>query len=166
MNIFYIPSRCTQGNSLKFKWYGFPPARNKTDESFAVMAFLNSISRAGYEMNEYLTELAKAEFEYVLSKAKRGLLRRSRDVKSLRADSDLPLFEIRFQSIGVMGGKDVALRMYHSEPIRLPDYLIGHHVHVKDISNPDKVNELQDLEIEKAIKFFQQGLSTNWGVIA
>jgi hypothetical protein len=54
--------------------------------------------------------------------------------------------------------------MYHSEPFEAPHHFIGHHIHEKDIRDPNTVKELQNSEISVARRYFEHGLPTFWGI--
>lgn len=109
-----------------------------------------------------------------LLRACEGELEPVLEVEGVDQRRPAPLYEIKWRDLAVTdkdpdsptGQKHstVEVRMYHSEPESLPDYLIGHHVHQKDVSVPDEVNARQDAEIAVARSCYYAGEDTTWGL--
>lgn len=115
--------------------------------------------------------MARSEFKARIKKASEGRLRPVDEVKPVDVRNPPPLYEIRWQRINVtdLGPDGVSpsfgeaiVRMYHSEPTSKPGYFIGHHAHENLIDVAD-VNASQQIEINRAIAWYNQGEPTGWG---
>jgi hypothetical protein len=82
------------------------------------------------------------------------------------------MFELRWQGItlsstegsGKKKFQTLLIRMYYSEPGSNPKYFIGHHIHEKKVSDPERTKILQNVEIQIARKLCQDGQLSNWGI--
>ncbi|MDB6425944.1 hypothetical protein [Curtobacterium sp. 20TX0008] len=121
------------------------------------------------------SDLSKDAQSHVFSEvgARMKLLRkgRLREVDHVKGPIDtvtgLDLFEVRVRGeVGEDDDSDVLVRIYHAEPTKLRSLggstVIGLHMHIKDVSNPAKVRERQDEEMQKARQRFFKGRPTSW----
>ncbi len=98
----------------------------------------------------------------------KGQLRAVQEVKGpVDTVTGLDLFEVRVRGeVGEDADSDVLVRIYHAEPTKLRSLggstVIGLHMHIKDVSDPAKVRERQDEEMQKARERFFAGRSTFW----
>jgi hypothetical protein len=165
-------SRCSSGQGVQLRWFGYPKAALGEDLEVATKKFLDVISKPSRELNEYITSMASAEFKQRIRIAENGRLTPQRDIKPILGSKNPLLFEIRWQSItvrehknsGDLEDKRLLVRMYHSEPQETPGYFIAHHIHEKVISGEASVWLAQNEEIATAIGFYHSGLNTLWGI--
>lgn len=172
MGQFDAPSRCCSNSPLVFRWYGDPLSEVGLDLEVATRKFISAIQNPSRIWTERIQKLACAEFRSRVKRASEGRLRTYRQIKAVDIQNPPPLYELRWQNIGVLedagGGnyvpKEIQVRMYHSEPGSKPKHFIGHHIHEKKILDKESTNLLQDQEIEIAKQFYFQGESTLWGL--
>jgi hypothetical protein len=153
-----IISRCSQGIPLKFKWFGEPGTNLKNPWDSIALAFELAINKPHRLLNDYILTSAFAEIKALIYKAELGALKSTRYIKLVDAGRDPSIFEMRWQNISVLeyieglGYKEnrLLIRMYYSEPEKLPSVFIGHHIHEKVISTPEDTLSQQNEEIAKA----------------
>lgn len=172
MGKFDRPSRCTYGIPVTFRWYGAPSASEGQDLEVALVKFQMVIEQPSRVTNGYIWAAARAEIKQKLELASQGKLTPPRQIDVIDGSNPPPLYEIRWQNItiqelqldGTLIDLSLIVRMYHSEPFEAPHHFIGHHIHEKDISDPNTVKELQNSEISVARGYFEHGLPTFWGI--
>lgn len=114
-----------------------------------------------------------AEIEERLERAERGQLRPIEQVKVIRGvPAAVAMFEIRWSSIvanvahplsGIYREKAVHVRLYFVEGRK--QWIVGLHVREKVIADTDEqTRALQDSEILRAYRFYEQGVADGWGV--
>lgn len=165
-------SRCSLGKPVEFAWFGFPEALDGNHLSAATFAFLSAVEADNRELNDFVRATLVAEFQDRIGQASRGMLGNSRKIKHLSLLPDLPLYEIRWQGIfvrergegGSVTARNLAVRMYHSEPPELDGVFIGHHIHEKRTMNRNVEREMQNREILKAAALFLDGRPKLWGL--
>lgn len=171
MRPFNAPSRCSGGQAVGFRWYGFPTCEAAEDKDLEVAteAFFTALDSPGRVWNPHSRTMAKMEFQRRVQKAGRGELEPLDEVKPVDEKNPPPLYEIRWQTIGVTTRVDgvtkhaqTIVRLYHSEPTGVPTHFVGHHIHEKLIS--DDTWSAQNAEIEIAKAFYHAGESTLWGI--
>ena len=82
------------------------------------------------------------------------------------------MFEMRWQGItlsyladrGAKRFHTLLIRMYYTEPGSNPKYFIGHHIHEKQLGDPERTKILQNREIQLARDFCKAGQEINWGI--
>ena len=166
------PSRCSLGKPVEFVWFGFPEALDGNHLSAATFAFLSAVEADNRELNDFVRATMVAEFQDRISQASKGLLGNTRKIKGLSLLPDLPLYEIRWQGIcvrergegGSVSTKNLAVRMYHSEPPELDGVFIGHHIHEKRTTDRTLEREMQNREILKAAELYLDGRAKLWGL--
>ncbi|RFA15335.1 hypothetical protein B7R21_04790 [Subtercola boreus] len=171
MPVFDSPSRCSLGQHVRFRWYGYPPAEVGDDIETAVDVLFESIDGGSRVWNLYNERMVRSEFRARILSAQRGELSPIDEIKSVDVRNPPPLYEIRWQGITVTSlleaGKkrfdQVLVRQYHSEPVAAPGYFIGHHAHEKVVSG-GTVSERQDAEIAVAKRFYDAGSASGWGI--
>ncbi|NQX22717.1 hypothetical protein [Curtobacterium sp. VKM Ac-2852] len=144
---------------IQYHWY------SHSGETFAV-AVRQLLAASG------LTEDAQSHvFSEVGARMKmlrKGQLREVHHVKGpVDTVTDIDLFEVRVRGeVGEDDHSDVLVRIYHTEPTKLRSLggstVIGLHMHIKDVSDPAKVRERQDEEMQKARDRFFAGRPTSW----
>jgi hypothetical protein len=165
-------SRCSAGQRVRFRWFGYPKAPLGEDLEAATRKFLEVISSPTRQFNDHIASMAAAEFKHRIRIAEAGRLSPQRDIKPILGSKDPHLFEIRWQSISVrernnsgdLEDKRLLVRMYHSEPDKAPGYFIAHHIHEKVISGEASTWLTQNDEIATAIGFYYAGINTHWGI--
>jgi hypothetical protein len=172
MENIQLKSRCTQGSPLIFRWFGDPASLVGLDLETLLFKF-EAIARArGDQIHEHSLIIAKAEIRNRIERACRGRLRSTHHIKWVDRNNLPPIFEMRWQgntlSSPVEQGKQrfrtLLIRMYYSEPGSNPKYFIGHHIHEKNISDPERTKLLQNKEIRIAREFCKVGQASNWGI--
>lgn len=170
MTVFDAPSRCSGSQGVAFRWYGFPPCASDDVEA-AVDVLFNCLVKPGRVWSPHARVMAKAEFRQRIRKAGHGRLRPVDEVKAIDAKNPPPLYEIRWQHIpvtqrdaeGSLSYEQTIVRMYHTEPLNVPGYFVGHHAHEKDVTAED-VNAAQQAEINIAIAWHEHGKDSSWGI--
>ena len=168
----HAASRCSAGSPLIFRWFGFPVAQPGQDTRVARSIFLAVVFEGRESTSDDERLMAGAEFSERLALASNGKLRAPREVRPINPGYDPPLFEIRWQGLpsrrpaaaGIRATDPTLVRMYFSEPIALPEYFIGHHIHRKQLRPQNLIRVLQDAEIGVATNFYYQGEATRWGI--
>lgn len=138
MENIQLQSRCTQGFPMNFRWFGEPACLVGLD----------------------------------IERACGGKLRSTHHIKWVDKRNLPPMFEMRWQGITLSHTTDsgskrfrtLLIRMYYSEPGSNPKHFIGHHIHEKNISNPERTKILQNMEIQRARDFCKIGQESNWGI--
>jgi hypothetical protein len=173
MGKFDGPSRCSGGQNLKFRWYGFPQAEEGRDFDVVLEKFQAVIEAPNRITHDYVWIMAKAEIKQVLKQAAAGKLQPPDQLKPVDVSNPPPLYEIRWQSItvrtrmedGRVEDERLLIRMYHSEPHEAPTHFIGHHIHEKAVDGDSKeIRQWQDTEIKVAVRYFEQGKPVLWGI--
>jgi hypothetical protein len=172
MGKFDEPSRCSSGRATKFRWFGYPPAEDGRDFQAVLDKFQAVIDAPHRITNDYVWAMAKAEVKSRLKLAAAGKLSAPNQVKPVDVRNPPPMYEIRWQGItvrqklndGTIGGVEILVRMYHSEPSEAPEHFIGHHIHEKDVSDPSEANRLQNDEIRVALNYFELGKPNLWDI--
>lgn len=172
MSKFDELSRCCSGNSVKFRWYGFPKSKDGQDIEAVLQKFQLLIEGSSRITNGYVWSMARAEIKSRIKIAEAGKLRTTRQIKPVDVNNPPPLYEIRWQDItvqeriedGTIRDSRLLVRMYHSEPREAPGYFIGHHIHEKDVTDTNQVNNHQNAEIGVALKYFDNGRDDLWGI--
>lgn len=123
--------------------------------------------------NPYLLMAAKGAFRSRLKLLTRGGLEPIKEVRALRRPGS-PLFEVRWQNVrgrtktddGTYTHADILLRMIFAEPRELGDAALGLHAHEKIVVEGDEqeTRDLQDMEIDRAARLYEQGDEDLWGV--
>lgn len=156
---------------MEFRWFGLPKARAGEDLDAATEAFMAALKPEGRVWNPFAERMARSEFRDRVQAAARGELVPVDEVKPVDVRYPPPLYEIRWQGISVtdrigdgLVHSTALVRMYHSEPSRVPDHFIGHHVHEK-LLNVDDINDEQNFEIRVAKRLYDLGESDNWGIV-
>jgi len=165
-------SRCSQGEPLTFRWFGFPTAEPGQDLQVLLSKVEEVIHKPNRIINDYVLGMAKAEIRTRIRLAEKGALHTPSQVDSVDRRGGAPLYEIRWQNITVLvkrgRGKpresEIKLRLYHSEPREAPSHFVGHHIHEKDLTVKSQINHLQNAEIRVARNYYFQGLPTFWGI--
>ncbi|MGP4995128.1 hypothetical protein [Glutamicibacter ardleyensis] len=169
-------SRCCGDSPVNFHWFD---GASKIDEDaleVAVERCLDSVSSHTRVWNMHSRSMVKAEFKNRIKRAALGKLFPLTQVATVGYDPEVPLFEIRWQTVNVTD-RDPAtgeliygsalVRMYHSEPANVPDYFIGHHVHEKVVDDvSQEIARLQTAEIDVAKNIYRMGQTKNWFIIA
>jgi len=124
--------------------------------------------------NPYSWAMTKSEFRKRLEVATHGGLVPVDHVKEIPRAKGEHLYEIRWDfnvlTLSPAGDRhhdDVQVRLYHSEPVAVLDSIVGLHVHEKQIVHVDRrrTNDLQNIEINTAIKRFHDGRAQRWGIL-
>ncbi|MFD1210973.1 hypothetical protein ACFQ36_02820 [Arthrobacter sp. GCM10027362] len=172
-----IPSRCSSGSPVAFKWFDGIRRSEPDHVQLAVEACLRAVDSDTRVWNPFAKAMVKSEFKKRIERAALGQLVPVEEVKPVgQQPSPPPLYEIRWQDIAVTDRapgaapqdavfSKVIVRMYHSEPATLPDHFIGHHVHEKIISPAGDTHLLQDTEINVAAGYFNLGEASNWAAL-
>lgn len=145
------------------------------DLATAVANFTAIVESPPRLKNEYVTADAVAVFKRKILNAAKGTLFPVSEVDPVGWNDPCPMYEIRWQHIDVQeiqsGGKivdsHIVVRMYHTEPTATPNHFVGHHIHEKDLGDPDSnvVKRLQDQEIAVAKGHYDRGLPSLWGIL-
>lgn len=165
-------SRCSKGQHVKFRWFGYPRVPEGQDFQVVLDKFQSIVQASGRITNDYIWAMAQAELINRLRSATAGKLRSPSQIKPIDTSNPPPLYEIRWQGItiqrqtanGRLEDESLLVRMYHSEPAEAPEHFIGHHIHEKDVSDPSQVNARQDEHIKVAIGYFELGISNFWEI--
>ena len=172
MGKFDQPSRCSSETPVKFRWYGYPTAIIGNDIPAALDKFISVITASPRIANSYVVINAQREFLHYMTLARQGKLIPVDDVKPVDIENPPPLYEIRWKGItvqemaqtGQIKSKTLMVRLYHSEPVKVPNYFIGHHIHEKVIGTDEYTRTDQNAEIRVARGFYDAGFSTSWGL--
>lgn len=158
---------------MRFHWFddGACSTRSDDDVATAVNVLLDAVSGPGRVWNPYARQMVRSEFKQRILKAQRGQLEPVDEVKPVDIRNPPPLYEIRWQNIpvthraesGAVNHEEVVVRMYHSEPVAMPDVFIGHHAHEK-ITDVADVNGAQQEHIALAVQRHLDGESSDWGI--
>lgn len=169
-------SRCCSGRLVNFHWFDGASKINDNALDVAVERCLEAVSTSTRVWNMHSRSMVKAEFKSRIKQAALGRLHPLTQVATVGHDPEVPMFEIRWQGVGVTDRNPetgvltygtTLVRMYHSEPVEVPDYFIGHHVHEKVIDEESKVTgRLQTAEIGVAKNIYRLGQSKKWLIIA
>lgn len=170
--VFDAPSRCSSGQPVRFKWFGYPQAKRGQDYQAVLDKFQAIIQKPNRVTNDFVWAMSRSEVLQRLRVAASGKLRPPSQIKPVDIKNPPALYEIRWQGItvrtrlsdGSLGSEQIIVRMYHSEPSEAPGFFIGHHIHEKDVSDPSNINKLQNDEIKVAVKYFELGKQTCWGI--
>lgn len=165
-------SRCTQGSPIRFRWFGEPTALVGLDIETVLYRFDEIVDAKGMKFHEYSLLIARAEIRNRLERACAGKLRSTHHIRWVDKQNLPPMFELRWQGItlsstegnGKKRFQTLLVRMYYSEPGSNPRYFIGHHIHEKRVSDPERTKILQNVEIQIARKLCQEGQLSNWGI--
>ena len=165
-------SRCTQGKPLTFRWFGEPTAHVGLDIETVLFKFEKIIRAKGKIADEYSLIMACAEIRNRIERAAEGRLRTTHQVKWVDQRNLPPIFELRWQGISISflselrkdRHQTLLFRMYCSEPEAFPEHFIGHHLHEKVISDPERIWILQNREIAIARDLCERGVETSWGI--
>lgn len=165
------PSRCSVPAGPAFRWYGDPLCSPGDDLTTAVDALFASLVGPTRLWNPYAKQMVKSEFKARIKKASEGRLRPVDEIKAVDVRNPPPLYEIRWQGIkvtdraadGTQTFGEAIVRMYHSEPASHPGHFIAHHAHEKRTDVAD-VNAAQQVEINKAIAWYDKGKPSGWGI--
>lgn len=166
------PSRCSSGAPIHFRWYGFPTCADGTDLDTATDKFLGLLTARPRIPDRYVVGIARSEFRLRMTLAMQGKLEPVEEVKSVDSSNPPPLYEIRWQGItfqetlqnGQIVDKKAAFRLYHSEPVSIPNIFVGHHIHEKLIGTEQETRDWQNAEIATAKGFYDAGFKTSWGI--
>jgi len=165
-------SRCSHHLPVIYVWA--EGAGEVTDIEAAVNSLMGTLRGAGRQWNPYSESMARAEFRQRLLTAELGDLVPVDEVLRLVTGGDGWLYEIRWQDISVRRVQpngsveyyDAQVRALHGEPPRLPQYLIGVHVHEKLHWSDDdsRTEDEQNAQIRIAVKKFWAFEPSNWGI--
>jgi hypothetical protein len=156
-----------------FRWYGDTAVVDDNHLRAATESFLRVIQQPNRLVDDHTEAALVAEFQRRILKATRGLLEGSKRIKSVSLFPQLPLFEIRWQSMTVLehttqGTRfphNLALRMYHSEPSEIAGVFIGHLIHEKNTHGDLDPRATQNEHISYAAHLYQIGLYTLWNTV-
>ncbi|WP_314147515.1 hypothetical protein [uncultured Leifsonia sp.] len=164
-------SRCCRGLPLDYKWFGENRSAHGEAIDGALAAFYDAMHREGLRWNPYRWAAARAEFRGYLLRGIQGDLTPVNEVKKIDPYRNDFLYEIRFKvkvdepdEKGNAVFRAIPVRAYHGEPEDPQFTFVGLHVHEKVIVRDDKraTNDLQNVEIDKAIELYLTGVPTNW----
>ncbi len=172
MENFQLRSRCTQGFPVNFRWFGEPAALLGLDIETLLYKFEEIARAQDNQIHEQVLVIARAEIRNRVERACKGKLRSTHHIKWVDRNNLPPMFEMRWQGItltvpknsGSKRFRNLLIRMYYSEPGTNPHYFIGHHIHEKNISDPERTKVLQNMEIQIAREFCKAGQESNWGI--
>lgn len=166
-------SRCSKPGQNAFHWFDCIQRPEEDPIETAVQRFVDAI-RTDRLLNPYAEIALEEACRARLQRASRGDLKPVFEVEGVDEERPAPLYEIKWKDLAVtdrdpgsptgVKHSQIEVRMYHSEPESLPQHLIGHHVHEKDVSVPEEVNTRQDAEIAIARNYYHIGESTRWGL--
>lgn len=165
-------SRCTQGFPVSFRWFGDPASILGLDIETLMYKFEELVRAQYIQVHEHALIIAKAEIRNRVERACKGKLRSTHHIKWVDRNNLPPMFEMRWQGItlphptntGAKRFRTLLIRMYYSEPGSNPKYFIGHHIHEKNISDPERTKLLQNKEIQIAREYCKMGQESNWGI--
>ena len=169
----YSVSRCSLGSPVMFRWYGDTPVESGNHLRAATESFLRVIQQTNRLVDGHTEAALVAEFQRRILKAAKGLLEGSKRIKSISLFPQLPLFEIRWQSMTVLehtpeGTRvphNLALRMYHSEPSEITGVFIGHLIHEKNTHRDIDPRVIQNERISYAAHLYRIGRHTLWNTV-
>lgn len=144
---------------IRYHWYPY------SGETFAV-AVRQLLAASG--LSKDAQSHVFSEVGARMKMLQKGQLREVHHVKGpIDTVTGLDLFEVRVRGeVGEDANSDVLVRIYHAEPMKMRSLggstVIGLHMHIKDVSDPAKVRERQDEEMQKARARFFAGHSTAW----
>lgn len=167
-------SRCSGKSPLDFAWAGIPQPAALDPIDAAVRTF-ESLMKAPADRfwDPHHWAITKGEFRSLLVRACAGRLIPLTHVKEIDRAAGEHVFEIvyetrviRVDSAGNRYSERVQVRMYISEPPGYPSHFVGLHVHEKEIIPGDhkRENELQNIEIDVAVNYYELGRPSNWGI--
>ena len=166
-------SRCSAGGPLVFAYYPVKLTPSEDAIEAAAEEFEELMRRPGRRWSPTSWRLERRRFTRRLEAACAGGLEPVTHVKDIDRGAHEYLFEIRWD-IGILEHRDgrdvhdtVPVRLYHAEPTTMTDVILGLHLHEKEIvdGDTDATNDLQDIEIDKAIKRFHDGRPVKWGIV-
>lgn len=170
-------SRCSSASRLKFHWFDGADLGGKDAIEVAVERCFDAVKGENRVWSPYSEIMIRAEFRKRLEAACQGRLIPVDEVKEAGRDPSVPLYEIRWQN-GIhvterdpensqLSHPSVLVRMYHSEPVSMPDYFIGHHSHEKRIDADNRtISRWQTEEVRIAQQKYRLGEKTDWDIVS
>jgi hypothetical protein len=142
------------------------------DSALEVFERLVRTPERNWDVREWA--MVKAEFKSRLTRACAGHLLPIAQVKAIdRARSEF-VFEIKHDfshvtvdpATGARTKEKIRVRLYISEPPGQPTHFLGLHMHEKALLPGDRVqeNDLQNIEIDIAVRYYELGRPANWGI--
>lgn len=163
------------GQAVDFYWR-YEPSQDEEDHiNAAVEALVKAADGDDRRVssNPFLLADAKGAFRSRLKDLTRGGLEPIEEVRALRRPRRA-LFEVRWQNVhcrtktdgGTYTHADILLRMIFAEPPELGDAALGLRAHEKIVIEGDKqeTKRLQDVEIDRAARLYEEGEERYWGV--
>ena len=167
-------SRCSGKAPLDFAWAGIPQpsASDPVESAMATFeAMMKSPPDRFWDPRHWA--ITKAEFRSLLLRACKGNLIPITHVKEIDRAAKEDVFEIVYKTRVIRKDEDekrhsekVQIRLYSSEPPAFPAHFVGLHIHEKTILPDDhrRENELQNIEIDVAVRYYDAGRPSNWGI--
>jgi hypothetical protein len=165
------PSRCSVPGTYMYVRAAGPGASSHIEAT--VDALMKTLKGDGRQWNQWNEPMVRAEFRDYLERAEHGKLKPVVEVDALVSGEEAWLYEIRWIDIDVRRVKagqteyyGAEVRALHSEPPKQPGHLIGVHVHEKLWWDDDdqRTRDVQNAEIETAVKALKAFAPDNWGL--
>lgn len=168
------PSRCSAGTALTMVWAGIPvPLSTAAIESvLSTFEALVRTSVRNWDIREWA--MVKAEFKSRIVRACAGHLIPLDQVKEIDRGRAEYVFEIKHDFVhvnvdlttGSRTKEKVCVRLYISEPPTEPAHFVALHMHEKTKVPTDhgEENRLQNIEIDIAVRYYELGRPSNWGI--
>ena len=163
------------GQAVDFYWR-YEPSQDEEDHIKAAVEALVKAADGDdrrISSNPFLLANAKGAFISRLKDLTRGWLEPIEEVRALKRPRR-SLFEVRWQNVhcrtktddGTYTHTDILLRMIFAEPPELGDAALGLHAHEKIVVEWDEqeTRRLQDMEIDRAERLYEEGDECHWGV--
>lgn len=167
-------SRCTQKAPLEFAWAGIGQPTAVDAVEAAVLTFEQLIDNVpGLFWDPRHRAITIAEYRGRLKRGMAGRLEPVTHVKEMDRAREEHVFEliydfnvIELDANGVRKSRKMKTRTYFSEPPEHPKHFVGLHMHEKILVPHDHgaENDLQNVEVDVAVRYYDLGRATKWGI--
>ena len=167
-------SKCSAGQPLDFVWAGNPAFTGAEQIDRAVQAFTYVITSVPtLHWDPVHLAITRREFRDRITRGQNGRLIPVTQVAEIGRAANEYVFEIKYDfsvvsvsADGMRTTRKMRTRLYISEPPQFPTHFVGLHVHEKATFPEDHrlENDMQNREIDTAVRYYEAGRPSNWGI--